>query len=965
MRSQHLFVPLYSWRSARRFPTVVLRESYDSSGVVDKRGPARAQHLRGRDSECAILARLVADARTGISRVLVLRGEPGVGKTALLDYTIGLAAGYRRVHVIGVESDMELAYAGLQLLAAPLLGYAQELPEPQRLALDVAFGRVPGPTPDRFLVGLAILTLLGVAAAEQPLLCVVDDAQWLDQVSTQTLAFVARRLAAEPVVFLCAARSGHDDILPGLPQLVISGLADAHARELLASVVVGRLDPNVRDRIVAETRGVPLALVQVPNTVTAEELAGAFTSLGEQHSVGRVEEGFAGRISALPTDTRRLLVLAAAEPVGDAALFLRAAARLNIPVDALAPAEAAGVIEFGTRMRFAHPLMRSVAYRGAEPEERRAAHRALAASIDPHQDPDRRAWHAANGTLGQDDAIAAELENSADRARARGGIAAAAAFLERATAMTTLPALRSARALAAAQAKRDASAPAAAHEHLAIAEMGPLTKLQQAQVRRLRAQMEFARAHSGEPGALSVGAAARQLLEAAEQFVAVDPETARETYLEALTAAMYAGRLGEPHLLLKIAELAQTAAEDLPAQPRSVDLLLSGVVRRIAGGPAEGMDLMRDALDRMCHEALRHEGAATQWMPLGLAVVPESAAGESWYDGAWRPLADAMVRHARAAGALSLLPAALVFRAGVHLHAGEFVSAAELLEEASSIAVATGYAPLGYHSVSLLAWRGQAEEALALLDRVTATGFTRGEGRMLCLTGYVGAVLFNGLSRYEEAMAAALRACEHDDFGLRWWCLIELVEAAAHAGEDTIAADALHRLERSAGPSGSDWGLGMLARAQALLADDEAADALFNQAIERLGRTSIVVHQARSSLLYGEWLRRVNRRNDARRHLDEAFARFTEMGADGFAERARRELVAAGAKVRSQTTAGLGSLTAQEAQIARLAADGFTNQEIGSQLFISAHTVEWHLRKVFAKLGINSRRKLRAFNWDN
>ena len=489
----------------------------------------RGQSLRGRSSECETLRGLISTVQTGRCQVLVLRGEAGVGKTALLDYVSELASGFRSVEVAGVQSDMELAFAGLQQLCAPLMDHVDELPEPQREALAVAFGRGVGPTPDRFLVGLAVLSLMAAAANDQPLLCVIDDAQWLDQVSVQTLAFVARRLMAEPVALVFAVRDGAE-ALAGLPELVIRGLSDSDARDLLESVMVGGIDPRVRDRIVAETRGIPLALVEVPRNVSAAELEGGFWNSAQRPSAGQIEEGFVRRIQSLPEPTQRLLLVAAAEPVGDAALFLRAAAELGIPVDALGPAEAAGVIEFGPRMRFHHPLMRSASYRAADLADRRAIHRALADATDPEHDPDRRAWHAANAAAGPDDAVAAELEASAGRAQNRGGIAAAATFLERATALTSDPALRSARALAAAQAKRDAAAPSAAYDLLAIAELGQLTDLQKAQVARLRAQMEFARSRGGDTGAPAVSATARQLLSAAKQLENLDDYAARETY---------------------------------------------------------------------------------------------------------------------------------------------------------------------------------------------------------------------------------------------------------------------------------------------------------------------------------------------------------------------------------------------------------------------------------------------------
>jgi DNA-binding CsgD family transcriptional regulator len=923
----------------------------------------RGKRLRGRDSECETLRGLISTVRSGSCQILVLRGEAGVGKTALLEYVSEQATGFCCVQVAGVESDMELAFAGLQQLCAPLLHHLDELPEPQREALNVAFGRGVGPTPDRFLVGLAVLSLMAAAAHHQPLLCVIDDAQWLDQVSVQTLAFVARRLLAEPVALVFAARDGGANVLAGLPELVIRGLSDSDARELLESVMLGGIDPRVRDRIVAETRGIPLALLEVPRNIAAAELAGGFSYSGLRRSAGQIEEGFVHRIKSLPTDTQRLLLVAAAEPVGDAALFLRAAARLGIAVDALAPAEAAGLIEFGPRMRFHHPLVRSAAYRAADLIDRRAIHRALADATDPQSDPDRRAWHAANAAAGPDDAVAGELEASAGRAQSRGGIAAAAAFLERAAALTSDPALRGARALAAAQAKRDAAAPEAACELLATAELAPLSDLQRAQGARLRAQMQFARSRGRHTGPARLSETAPQLLNAAKRLDTLDDDLAREAYLEALAAAMYAGRLGEPGALASVAEAARAAVGRAPTLQRPIDLLLSGMANRITGGAGAGSDSLRTALELMCKQAQQNDGQALRWMSLGLAIVQESAVGELWDDAMYRQLATAAVRQARDAGALAVLPPALAYRAGVHVLAGEFATAATLLEEAASITAATDYAPLRYYALTLAAWRGIPADAISLIEAAAADGSARGEGRVLGLTGYLSAVLYNGLGRYEEAFAAAREACEYEDLGFHRWCLFELSEAAIRTDDTETAAQAVRRLEEHAGASGTDWGLGALANARALVADDTLADDLYTEAIERLQRTRVVVHLARVHLQYGEWLRRVNRRIDARRHLGEAHEMFTRMGAQAFAERARRELVATGEKVHKQSVSSGDKLTAQEAQIARLAGDGLTNQEIGAQLFISVHTVEWHLRKVFVKLGITSRRQLRTVSW--
>ncbi|KHO19984.1 LuxR family transcriptional regulator [Mycolicibacterium setense] len=925
--------------------------------------------LHGRTGECAALRRLVSDAGASGSAVLVVRGEAGVGKTALLDYVVEQASAFRLTQVAGVESDMELAFAGLHHLCAPLLDqYLHTLPEPQRDALSVAFGRGTGPAPDRFLVGLAVLSLLAAAADDQPLLCVIDDAQWLDQVSVQTLGFVARRLLAEPVVLAFGVRDNRDgtaaDVLPGLPELRLEGLSDSDARDLLDAVVLGRLDERVRDRLIAESRGNPLALLEVPRNVSAAERAGGFWIAGTRPSVGQVEEGFVRRIQSLPPDTRQLALLAAADPVGDPVVFSRAAGYLGIGMDALAPAEAAGVIEFGPRMRFHHPLVRSAAYRAADVADRRAVHRALASATDPESDPDRRAWHAANAASGPDDAVAADLEASAWRAQSRGGIAAAAAFLERAAVLTADPALRSSRAIAAADAKRDSAAPEAAYELLSLAELTPLTALQQAQVGRLRAQMDFTSSRGGLPGSPPVRHAAALLLEAAKKLENLDDELARETYIEAMAAAMFASR-SQPKALVLAAEAARAAVGGIAAPTRPIDFLLIGMANLITDGLPAAVDHLRSALELWCEHARQHDGRALRWLALAFPIVQESAAHEIWDDELVDRLATAMIGYARATGALAILPPTIAYKAGVHVHAGEFVTAARLMEEADSISEVIGYRPMKYHKVELAAWRGDLAEAGRLIEAGIAEGTAKGEGRLLGAAGYAAAVLYNGLGRYEEALAAAQKACEYNDLGFYSWTLLELTEAGVRVGERDVAADAVRRLEASAGTSGTDWGLGALAGARALLADDTEADALFKESVERLGRTRIGVQLARTHLRYGEWLRRQKQRTAAREHLNVAYEMFTKMGASGFAERARRELTANGEKVRKQPLASGDELTAQEAQIAQLARDGLTNQEIGAQLFISTHTVEWHLRKVFVKLGVRSRRQLRSVSWNS
>jgi DNA-binding CsgD family transcriptional regulator len=898
--------------------------------------------LRGRSSECEALARLLDGVRAGQSSVLVLRGEAGCGKTALLDFVVELASGFRVARVVGVESEMEFAFGGLQQLCGPMLDRIERLPTPQGDALRVAFGLHRGDAPDRFLVGLAVLGLLSELAEHQPLVCLIDDAQWLDRASVQTLAFVARRVMADSVALVFAVREPSEDReLTGLPQRAVHGLGDRDARLVLASAVRGRLDEQVRDRIVAETRGNPLALLQLPRGLTPAELAGGFGLPGAVAS--RVEQSFERQFQSLPPDTQRLLLTAAAEPIGDVTLLWRAAERQRIGASAAAPAIAAGLIELGARVRFSHPLVRSAVYRSASSGDRQAAHRALAESTDPDLDPDRRAWHRAQAATQPDEAVADEMERSAARAQARGGAAAAAAFLKGATELTPDPARRSARALAAARAELVAGAPDSASELLATAELGVLDDLQRATLERLRAQLAFSLRRGSDAPPL--------LLSAANRLAPLDASQARETYLDAFGAAIFAGRFNRGGGVREVAEAAG-AAPAAARPPRSMDLLLDGLATRFTKGYAAGVPQLQRALRAFG----RHDGRTEEdlrWLWLACRV-----AADLWDDELWHQLTTLQVRLARDAGALDVLPIALTYRAGVCVHGGQFAEAAALVEEADAITQATGKPLLAYTSLVLTAWRGEESQALALIHASLDDATVRGEGRAITLAEYATAVLYNGLGHYQAALTAAQQASEHDDLGLCGWALIELVEAGSRIGERELAAAAAHRLGERAHASGTDWALGIAARSRALLSEDEAAEALYREAIERLARSRIAVHLARTRLLYGEWLRRENRRLDAREQLRGAHDTFSGIGAAAFAERARRELLAAGETVRKRVLGTIEELTLQEAHIARLAGDGLTNPQIGARLFISPRTVEWHLGKIFTKLDITSRREL-------
>ncbi|MGZ6642857.1 MAG: helix-turn-helix transcriptional regulator [Solirubrobacteraceae bacterium] len=903
--------------------------------------------LRGRRPECDVLDDLLARVRTGQSQVLVLRGEAGIGKTALLDRLAASASGFRIVRAAGVESEMELAHAGLHQLCAPFADQIESLPGPQRDALGTAFGRRDGDAPHRFIVGLAVLGLLSEVAEEQPLLWMVDDAQWLDAASSQTLAFVARRLGAESVAMVVAMRDpDREDDFARLDELVVYGLGDRDARGLLETVLTGPLDDRVRDRLVAETRGNPLALLELPRGLTPAEMAGGFGLPHASSLTSRIEESFRRRLAPLPPSTRTLLLVASAEPVGDPVPVWRAAGALG--VEPGARGAAADLVEVGGQVRFRHPLVRSAVYRAASPEERERAHGALADATDPEVDPDRRAWHRAHATRVSDEDVAAELERSAGRAQGRGGLAAAAAFLERAAELTPEPARRARRALAAAQSKQRAGAPDAALRLLAFAEAGPLDELDQARAQLLRGQVTFAVTRGGD--------APQLLLRAAKRLEPLDGALARETYLDAFAAALFADRLTRGVGVREIAEavLAAEWGESSRRSPRAFDLLLEGIAVVTIDGYAAGAPTLKRAL-REFHDEPMSDEEALRW--LWLACRAARALGEEAISD---ELTERQVRLAREAGELSLLSIALAERFSLQLFLGNLLGAEALVLETEVVAAATG-SRLAPQRALLAALRGEEAEATALIHAGRREVVDRGEGLWLVITEWASAVLFNGLGRYEEALAAAEQAVGHPhELGVSTWVQPEFIEAAARSGHPVRAAGPLRRLQEISSAAGTDWALGVEARSRALLSEGDVAENLYREAIARLSRTRVRTAHARAHLVYGEWLRRERRRVEAREHLRIAHGMYTEIGMHAFAERARRERMATGETVRKRTPDTRDRLTAQEAQIARLAAEGCTNPEIGAQLFISPRTVEWHLRGVFTKLGIHSRKELSA-----
>jgi DNA-binding CsgD family transcriptional regulator len=912
--------------------------------AVNDRGNADrgATKLVGRRTQCEALDQIVADVLAGTSRVAVLRGDAGVGKSTLLDYLSDRVADWHVARATGVESEMEMAYSGLHQLCSRMLEHVGTLPIPQRDALETVFGRTVGPAPDPFLVGLATLTLFAEVAERQPLVCIVDDVQWLDQASVRILGFVARRLLAERVAFVCAARTGiGDDVLAGLPAFPVEGLGPSDARALLLQNVYGPLDAAVCEQIITESHGNPLALLELPRTWRAAALAGGFGLPDSPPLTSKIEQSYAGRLLLLPSETQLLVLAAAAEPLGDPVLLHRAAETLGIDMAAAHAAEDADLLQVRVRVEFAHPLVRSAAYRSAAADDRHRVHRALADATDADKDPDRHAWHRARATPGPDESVASELERAAGRAQARGGLAAAAAFLQRAVALTADPAQRTARALAAAQTSLQAGAFDAALGVLATVETGPLDELERAHVDVLRGRIA---------AASSFGIGAAELLQAARRLEPLDIDLARETYLDAWGAALAAGEHAGAGTLREVSRAVRSAPPP-PHAPLASDLLLDGLAQLVDDGLAPAAPTLRKAV-----AAFRDDEKVLQF-----GAVAATAAAALWDMESFRAVVTRQLQLARDTGALAPLTMALHGMGIVATWSGDFGEAAAAIVEADAVTAATGVRIAPYGGMLLAAYQGREAETTTLLETTLENAFAAGEGLGVQYARWATAILSNGLGRYEEALAPARQASEDTpELFVSHGALAELVEAGVRTGNVGLAAAAVERLAVAASASDADWGLGVAARSRALASEGEAAEALYVEAIARLGRTPLRPELARAHLLYGEWLRRENRRIDARAQLHTAHDMLISIGMEAFAERARIELLATGKRVRTRVAGAREDFTAQEMQIARLARAGLSNPEIGARLFISARTVEWHLHKVFAKLGITSRKQLRA-----
>lgn len=905
--------------------------------------------LVGRQHEQRRLVELFGHARAGKGAVLVVNGEPGIGKSALLTAAIAEADDLRVIRISGAESEIELAYAGVQQLCGPIHHHINGLPEPQRHALRVALGLGVGSAPDPLLISLAVLTLLAQAGAERPTVCAIDDAHWVDRASLQALTFAARRLLSDAVVVIFTTRTScAPQELLGLPELNLGRLNHADADALLARVLPGRLDATVRENLLAEADGNPLALLELRRSLGPAAIAGGYALMAETAVTKRIEREFGQRLSELPAATRTLLLIAAAEPTGDPMWLWGAADRLNIGADAAVPAERSGLITVERRLRFRHPLVRSAVYGGASPAERRHVHGVLAEVISGFAEQEHRAWHHAHSMIAPDESVAVELAQSAERARRRGGAAAAAAFLACAAELTPDPTRRAERALDAAQAKLDAGDPEAATQLLGAVTSNSEDELLGARSDLLRAKIALATRRGRDAPPL--------LLAAARKLQSLDPALARDAYLEALMAAMIVGRLAADEESSAVAIATSARRLGPRSGPASAaDLFLEGLVLRLLDGHATAAPVLQQAISQYLSED-RAGLADPRAHAITLRVLLDLFDQDTY-----NALNARQVELLRTAGELTVLPAALMTHAGGCVTAGDFEQAASLLEQSEAIAAATGAPPHRSIQTYLAACRGQQELAAELARSTIADATARGEGSEITVALFSLAILNNGLGKYDDALRACTTALEYDDVGMFGHLLNEAVEAAVRAGDTSIAESAAAELVQRAKTARNATGRGYAARVTALISTSPDAESDYRTAIAELERSPLKVMCARTHLVFGEWLRRENRRAEARDELRIAHALFSQMGNAGFAERTLRELHAAGEPLPKPKGDGRAvSLTNQESYIARLAGDGYTNAEIAGHLFISPRTVEWHLRRIFAKLGVTSRRELRG-----
>lgn len=902
--------------------------------------------LIGRDAERAALDDLVRAACLGRGGALVVRGEAGIGKTALAEHVTRTSRACRVVRAVGVESEMALPYAGLQQVCADLPPLRPGVPEVQVDALERALGRRAGGPADRYLVGLGLLSWWSDAAARQPLVCVVDDAQWWDDESAQALAFAARRLQQDPaaVVVLTRRPDTDGDAFTGLPSLNLHGLHRDDARRLLALATPGALDEQVADRLIAEAAGNPLALLELPRRASPADLAGGFAP-GPAPVDGLARE-YARRLAMLPAATRRFLLLLAADPSDDPPVRWAAAARLGLRAEQLEPAEAAGWLT--ADQEFRHPLMRTAVYRSATPAQRRAAHAALAAGTDGARDPDRLAWHHALACAAPDEAVAAELVAAADRARRRGGLCAAGAFLDRAATLTPEPRRRADRLLQAAQEMELAGVPSRALTLLDRAEAAALTEVDRLRCVRLRGRVQFAINRGG--------VAAGMLLEAADGLRACAPDEARATYLEVLAAGIFAAGPSSSKALTTVAE----HARHVPRSDGLLDDVLDAAVSLVLDPREQSAPAMRAAVAALAEPDVPLEAALRWgWLTSRFCVL-------TWAEQEWSAEVGRVVQRARRHGAITALVGVLSSQMALQVLRGDMDAAALLAEEATAASEAIATPVIPYGPVVIAAFEGPSPSTQTLLSAVEQRAQADKEEMLGALVRWARMVLMNAQGRWDEALREGRRLREYPQVSIyTQWGLGELVEAAARAGAREVASAALGELQATTDAVGSTWAAGVALRSRAVLSTGGEADGCFEQAVACLQQTTLRVEEARARLLYGEYLRRRRRRGAAAQQLAAALATFEGARMLAFAGRARQELAMCGARGLGASAADLPAqrhpgLTSQEWRIAALAAEGLSNGDIAGRLFISTNTVDYHLRKVYAKLGVGSRARLHA-----
>jgi DNA-binding CsgD family transcriptional regulator len=897
--------------------------------------------LIGRTEECQAIDALLASVREGFSGTLVVRGEPGIGKTALVDYAAAAAVDFLVVRFTGVEAESHIGFAALHRLLLPILHQIERLPAPQRDAMNSALGLATGPPANKFLVGLGTMSLAANAArARKRVLTIIDDAQWVDRESLETLAFWGRRLHADGIALIFGERSEAEsaDLLNDFPRLEVGRLDPAGARELLATARDDVLDRDVAERIIQETEGNPLALVEMAKRLTPDALVGAGAAPQPLPIGRRLEQQYLRQVRSLPADTQMLLLLAAADSSADVALLSRAASVLGVPLDAVGLAETADLLEAHPQIRYRHPLIRSAVYNGARAADRRAVHSALAATTDPDADPDRRAWHLAAASVGPDQEIAALLERRAGLASSRGSHNAALALLTSAAELTGDRVKAANRQVLAAEAALATGSPRQARALATTARKGVADRYMRARAERAEG---IAALREGE-----LPIAACHLLVAGIGLGGDD--LARDTLLQAVEVACFAGYSASHQFMT---EIAHAVGSPRAAAQSVVEALLRAFATEAREGYVAAVPMYRSAVETMTNDT-----SPTQLAPWVSLVSTVTLA--VWDNHGHAELLRRIARASRDAGLLTPLGTALTYGAYDEMWAGQLADAEAMFAEGTDAYVAAGEHLLPQMDLQLDALRGRDTDLLAKADFAIGIGDSMGIGAYANAAHEALASLALARGQYRSALEHSRVVFDSDSIQFGPHVLSDMVEAAVRVGDSVARQAALHRLCARTTAAETPWSRGLRARSRALVVGDDGEE-LYNEAIDFLGAASMPIELARARLLYGEWLRRQKRRLDAREQLRAAHAQFASMGVVAFAERARDELLATGERARKRTVDTSTDLTAQERHVARLAADGATNGEIASQLFISTSTVEYHLRKVFRKLSVTSRRELK------